>query len=179
MVPDLFLIDTDMKDRWTATSFADGSSRIRPGRTFRSSSSPTAGRRRTSTRAMLAGGVDYIVKPCHLSEFLSRVRTQIKLYQLVRQNDEMQATAIDANPLTHLPGNNTIHESHPGGHRRATGTWASSTPTWTTSRPSTTPTGSSSGTTCSSSTRRPCTRPCARSATGRDSWGTSAATISW
>ena len=58
-----------------------------------------------------AGGVDYIVKPCHLSEFLSRVRTQIKLHQLVRQNEEMQATAIDANPLTRLPGNNSIQKA--------------------------------------------------------------------
>jgi diguanylate cyclase (GGDEF)-like protein len=58
-----------------------------------------------------SGGVDYIVKPCHLNEFLSRVRNQIKLYQLVRQNDEMQAIAIDANPLTRLPGNNSIQKA--------------------------------------------------------------------
>jgi PleD family two-component response regulator len=61
-----------------------------------------------------AGGVDYIVKPCHLSEFLSRVSTQIKLHLLMRQNDEMQATAIDANPLTRLPGNNSIMKAIQG-----------------------------------------------------------------
>ncbi len=58
-----------------------------------------------------SGGVDYIVKPCHLSEFLSRVHTQIKLYQLVCQNEKTQASAIDANPLTRLPGNNSIQKS--------------------------------------------------------------------
>ncbi len=58
-----------------------------------------------------SGGVDYIVKPCHLNEFLSRVRTQVKLHQLMRQNDKMQAIAIDANPLTRLPGNNSIQRA--------------------------------------------------------------------
>jgi diguanylate cyclase (GGDEF)-like protein len=55
-----------------------------------------------------AGGVDYISKPCHLSEFLARVRTHIRLYQLLQEVARLQDTAIDANPLTHLPGNNTI-----------------------------------------------------------------------
>ncbi|MEN8007656.1 MAG: response regulator [Candidatus Krumholzibacteriota bacterium] len=62
----------------------------------------------------VSGGMDYIVKPCHLSEFLSRVCTQIKLYQLIRLNEEVQATAIDANPLTRLPGNNSIQKAIQG-----------------------------------------------------------------
>jgi len=59
-------------------------------------------------RGYSAGGVDYIVKPCHLSEFLARVRTHIHLYQLLCEVERLREIAIDANPLTHLPGNNTI-----------------------------------------------------------------------
>jgi diguanylate cyclase (GGDEF)-like protein len=109
MIPDLFLIDTQMKKM-------EGYELCR-----RLQRNPAwqhipvifvTGDRSPEKidQGYAAGGVDYIVKPCHLSEFLSRVRTQIKLYQLVRQNEEMQATAIDANPLTRLPGNNSIQK---------------------------------------------------------------------
>jgi diguanylate cyclase (GGDEF)-like protein len=110
MIPDLFLIDTQMKKM-------DGYELCRrlqrnpawqhiPVIFVMDNRSPE-----NIDQGYAAGGVDYIVKPCHLSEFLSRVRTQIKLYQLVRQNEEMQATAIDANPLTRLPGNNSIQKA--------------------------------------------------------------------
>lgn len=59
-------------------------------------------------RAYAAGGVDYISKPCHLSEFLARVRTHVRQYQLLQEVARLEDIAIDANPLTHLPGNNTI-----------------------------------------------------------------------
>jgi PleD family two-component response regulator len=59
-------------------------------------------------RSFSAGGVDYIQKPCHLSEFLARVRTHIRLYRLLREVEDLREAAIDSNPLTHLPGNNTI-----------------------------------------------------------------------
>ena len=59
-------------------------------------------------RGYAAGGVDYISKPCHLSEFLARVRTHIRLYHLLQDVARLQDIAIDANPLTHLPGNNKI-----------------------------------------------------------------------
>jgi diguanylate cyclase (GGDEF)-like protein len=55
-----------------------------------------------------AGGVDFILKPCPLSEFLARIQTQINLHNLLLKVEHLQAIAIDANPLTHLPGNNTI-----------------------------------------------------------------------
>lgn len=54
------------------------------------------------------GGVDFIVKPCPLSEFLARIETQIYLHNLLLKVEHLTAIAIDANPLTHLPGNNTI-----------------------------------------------------------------------
>lgn len=59
-------------------------------------------------RSFAAGGVDYIQKPCHLSEFLARVRTHVRLYRLLREVENLKEAAIDSNPLTHLPGNNTI-----------------------------------------------------------------------
>lgn len=59
-------------------------------------------------RVYQAGAVDFIVKPCPLSEFLARIETQIHLHNLLLKVEHLKALAIDANPLTHLPGNNTI-----------------------------------------------------------------------
>lgn len=59
-------------------------------------------------RVYEVGGVDFIQKPCPLSEFLARIETQIRLHNLLLKVKHLQAIAIDANPLTHLPGNNTI-----------------------------------------------------------------------
>jgi diguanylate cyclase (GGDEF)-like protein len=59
-------------------------------------------------RGYEAGGVDYISKPCHLSEFLARVGAQIRMSRLLQEVARLQEVANDANPLTHLPGNNTI-----------------------------------------------------------------------
>jgi PleD family two-component response regulator len=113
MTPDLFLIDTGMKN-------VDGYDLCRqlkqkpiwrniPVIFVTDSRLPE-----DIDQGYASGGVDYIVKPCHLSEFLSRVRTQVKLYQLMRQNEEVQATAIDASPLTRLPGNNSIMKAIQG-----------------------------------------------------------------
>jgi len=110
MIPDLFLIDTGMRtmDGYELCRRLKQNSDWRniPVIFVTDSRSPE-----NIDQGYASGGVDYIVKPCHLSEFLSRVRTQIKLYQLVRQNEETQATAIDANPLTRLPGNNSIQKT--------------------------------------------------------------------
>lgn len=62
-------------------------------------------------RGYAAGGVDYISKPCHLSEFLARVRTHVSQYWLLQEVARLQDVAIDLNPLTHLPGNNTIQST--------------------------------------------------------------------
>ena len=62
-------------------------------------------------RGYAAGGVDYISKPCHLSEFLARVRTHVRQYHLLQEVARLQDIAIDLNPLTHLPGNNTIQST--------------------------------------------------------------------
>jgi len=110
MTPDLFLIDTGMKN-------LDGYElcrRFKRNTTWRSIPVIFITDSRLPEdidQGYASGGMDYIVKPCHLSEFLSRVRTQIKLYQLMLQNEEVQATAIDASPLTRLPGNNSIQKA--------------------------------------------------------------------
>jgi len=59
-------------------------------------------------RVYASGGVDFILKPCPLREFLARIETQIYLHNLLLKVEHLQAIAIDANPLTHLPGNNSI-----------------------------------------------------------------------
>ncbi|PIV80901.1 hypothetical protein COW53_07255 [bacterium CG17_big_fil_post_rev_8_21_14_2_50_64_8] len=62
----------------------------------------------TIDRAFAVGAVDTITQPCHLNEFLARIATHIKLRGLVTEVERLRELDIDANPLTHLPGNNTI-----------------------------------------------------------------------
>jgi PleD family two-component response regulator len=59
-------------------------------------------------RVYSVGGVDYIAKPCHLSEFLAKVRSHIKQYDLLLEVERLKELAVDSSPLTHLPGNNAI-----------------------------------------------------------------------
>lgn len=59
-------------------------------------------------RCYESGGVDYIVKPCPLVEFLMRVRQPIRFLHLLQEVERLGELNIDNNPLTHLPGNNTI-----------------------------------------------------------------------
>ncbi len=59
-------------------------------------------------RGYAAGGADYIAKPCHLSEFLARVGAQVRMAKALQEVARLEEVAHDANPLTHLPGNNTI-----------------------------------------------------------------------
>ncbi len=60
------------------------------------------------SRCYEVGGVDYIVKPCPLIEFLMRVRQPIRFLHLLWEVERLGEVNIDNNPLTHLPGNNTI-----------------------------------------------------------------------
>ncbi|MDQ7781643.1 MAG: response regulator [Desulfomonilaceae bacterium] len=67
---------------------------------------------RTTTQDVLqgfeAGGVDYITKPVNPAELLARVRTHVRLHEALVELDRLRELALDANPLTQLPGNNTI-----------------------------------------------------------------------
>ncbi|HDQ40314.1 MAG TPA: response regulator [Desulfonatronum sp.] len=55
-----------------------------------------------------AGAVDYILKPFNEAEILARVRTHIHLHEVVMELERLRQLALDANPLTQLPGNNSI-----------------------------------------------------------------------
>ena len=55
-----------------------------------------------------AGAVDYVSKPFQRAEVLARIRTHIQLHEALVELDRLNKLALDANPLTGLPGNNTI-----------------------------------------------------------------------
>ncbi|MBD3220408.1 response regulator [bacterium] len=106
-VPDLFLISTHMSrmDGFTLCERLKDDARLINVPVIFVTSEPSY---EEVDRGFAAGGVDHISKPCHLSEFLARVRTHVRLYHLLQEVARLEDIAIDANPLTHLPGNNTI-----------------------------------------------------------------------
>lgn len=64
--------------------------------------------------AMEAGAVDYIAKPFNKIEILARVRTHLRLYDALLELERLNRLALDANPLTGLPGNNSIQVAMEG-----------------------------------------------------------------
>jgi diguanylate cyclase (GGDEF)-like protein len=106
-IPDLFLIDSRMKgmDGYALCERIKDDNQLINVPVIFVTDDPAA---EDIDRAYAAGGIDYIAKPCHLSEFLARVRTHIYLYHLLLENERWREVAIDSNPLTHLPGNNTV-----------------------------------------------------------------------
>ncbi|MHC5078617.1 MAG: response regulator, partial [Planctomycetota bacterium] len=61
-------------------------------------------------RGFEVGAADYITKPVTPAVVLARVRTQLSLYQSFLELERLNRLALDANPLTGLPGNNSIME---------------------------------------------------------------------
>jgi diguanylate cyclase (GGDEF)-like protein len=59
-------------------------------------------------KGFAAGAVDYITKPYYAPTVLSRIRNQIKLAQAIKELKLLNQLALDANPNTSLPGNNSI-----------------------------------------------------------------------
>jgi diguanylate cyclase (GGDEF)-like protein len=55
-----------------------------------------------------AGAADYIAKPVVRAELLARVRTHIKLYRSMLELEQLRQLALESNPLTGLPGNNSL-----------------------------------------------------------------------
>jgi diguanylate cyclase (GGDEF)-like protein len=106
-VPDLFLIATDMRgmDGFALCEQLKDDARLINVPVIFVTADPSY---EMIDRGFAAGGVDHIAKPCHLSEFLARVRTHVRLYRLLQEVARLEDVAIDANPLTHLPGNNSI-----------------------------------------------------------------------
>lgn len=64
--------------------------------------------------AMEAGAVDYIAKPFNKIEILARVRTHLRLYDALLELERLNRLALDANPLSGLPGNNSIQAALDG-----------------------------------------------------------------
>ncbi len=54
------------------------------------------------------GAVDYISKPFNPSTVRARVKNQIKLCSAIKELEELYKVALDSNPISGLPGNNSI-----------------------------------------------------------------------
>ncbi|HOO32889.1 MAG TPA: response regulator [Thermotogota bacterium] len=54
------------------------------------------------------GGVDYITKPFNPIVVLARIRNQMNLSDSMKELKRLYDLALDSNPITHLPGNNSI-----------------------------------------------------------------------
>ena len=55
------------------------------------------------------GAVDFICKPFRLLEVVARVRAHIYQHEALVEKEYLRRLALEANPLTLLPGNNTIN----------------------------------------------------------------------
>ncbi len=60
------------------------------------------------TRGFELGAVDYITKPIRSSVAMARVSTHLKLQDAMRELKRLYSTALDSNPMTGLPGNNSV-----------------------------------------------------------------------
>ncbi len=60
-------------------------------------------------RGFLAGAVDYIAKPFNAPTVMARIKNQLKLSDAIAELKRLNQLALDANPNTGLPGNNSIH----------------------------------------------------------------------
>jgi len=62
-------------------------------------------------KGLEAGAVDYVTKPFSHGEILARIRTHIRLHEALLEIERLRQLALDANPLTQMPGNNTINRA--------------------------------------------------------------------
>lgn len=60
------------------------------------------------TTAFEVGAVDFITKPFNAPTALARIRNQLKLSDAISELRRLHQLALDANPNTGLPGNNSI-----------------------------------------------------------------------
>lgn len=56
------------------------------------------------------GAVDYIIKPFVPIVVLARIKHHLRLAQSLRELRRLYKLALDSNPITQLPGNNSIHQ---------------------------------------------------------------------
>lgn len=60
------------------------------------------------TRGFEVGAVDYIIKPISAPVVQARVKTHLRLRQMVAELERLNSLALDANPMTGLPGNKVV-----------------------------------------------------------------------
>jgi PleD family two-component response regulator len=60
-------------------------------------------------KSLDCGAVDFICKPFRLLEVIARVRAHIHQREALLEKEHLRRLALEANPLTLLPGNNTIN----------------------------------------------------------------------
>ncbi len=60
------------------------------------------------TRGLDLGAIDYIAKPFNPAIVKARIRNHLQLRAAMRELKRLYTLALDANPLTGLPGNNSI-----------------------------------------------------------------------
>lgn len=61
-------------------------------------------------KGLEVGAIDYISKPFHPSLFRRRVRNHLRMRKSMLELERLNTIAFNANPLTGLPGNNSIRE---------------------------------------------------------------------
>jgi len=59
-------------------------------------------------KAFEAGAGDFITKPLYAPIIRARIKNQLKLYEAIKELKRLNRLALDANPNTGLPGNNSI-----------------------------------------------------------------------
>lgn len=62
-------------------------------------------------KAFSLGAADYIAKPFNPAIVKARVKNQIQLQSAIAELKELYKRALDSNPITGLPGNNSIREA--------------------------------------------------------------------
>ena len=62
----------------------------------------------SEARGFEVGGVDYILKPFNPVVVLARIKNHIQMANYVKELQRLYSFALDSNPITFLPGNNSI-----------------------------------------------------------------------
>ena len=60
------------------------------------------------TKGLELGAIDYIAKPFNPAIVQARIKNHLRLRTAIRELERLYALALDANPVTGLPGNNSI-----------------------------------------------------------------------
>ncbi len=68
------------------------------------------GKANDETKGLELGAIDYITKPFNPAIVKARIKNHLKLRSAMKELERLYSLALDANPMTGLPGNNSIAE---------------------------------------------------------------------